>query len=112
MLLTGVKTVKKMLGEGSGTYLTQFLKHVHLTKEKASQKVFNFEAISGKDETVRGRANLLGYSEYSNTHLVDRTRQSECSFFYDYRIFANRISTLLALHTTQVDLSGCHVIQL
>ena len=56
-----VKTLEKVIGEGGGGgfQCKQFV------SEKVSKGCFNYDAISGYDESVRARVAIEGYSEFA-----------------------------------------------
>ena len=57
IILEGVKTAEKMIAEGVDP--APILKQVRFVTEKVSKKVFNCEAMSGYDETIRETGQIV-----------------------------------------------------
>ena len=59
---TCVKTVEKVMNEGGDP--SHEMKHLKFVSEKVSKACFNFEAISGYDQSVRESVEFQGYSQF------------------------------------------------
>ena len=57
------KTLEKVINEGGGP--NPGVKHLKFISDKVAKGCFNFEAISGYDDTVRARVALEGYGEFA-----------------------------------------------